>query len=308
MSAPPRVMVLTPQPFLEWRGSPLRVNGTVHALAELGLTVDLLALPFGQTPDLPPGVSVHRPPNLFRRASIPIGPSAWKLVYDVLLARLAVRLATRQPYAVFHGIEEAGWLAVRLARRHGARAIYEKHSDPVSHRGGAFKNLALHGYARLEAHMARTADLVIATGPGLARQVQRLAPAAPVHTIFDVPSSRAEPAPERVAALRERFCPDPGQRLAAYAGSFAAYQGLDLLFAAWPEIVRQFPTARALIIGGSPPEIAARRATLAAQGLAASVHFVGPVPPDELPDYLAAADVLLSPRGAGVNTPLKILD
>ncbi len=29
---------------------------------------------------------------------------------------------------------------------------------------------------------------------------------------------------------------------------------------------------------------------------------------DELPDYLSASDILLSPRLSGVNTPLKLLD
>ena len=36
--------------------------------------------------------------------------------------------------------------------------------------------------------------------------------------------------------------------------------------------------------------------------------FVGKVPPDELPCWLAASDIVLSPRIAGVNTPLKLLD
>ncbi len=36
--------------------------------------------------------------------------------------------------------------------------------------------------------------------------------------------------------------------------------------------------------------------------------FAGKIPPDNLPDYLAAADILLSPRISGTNTPLKLLD
>ena len=65
---------------------------------------------------------------------------------------------------------------------------------------------------------------------------------------------------------------------------------------------------RFVIIGGTPSEIEARRADLAAVGLADRVRFVGKVAPDRLPAYLSASDVLLSPRIAGVNTPLKLLD
>ena len=32
------------------------------------------------------------------------------------------------------------------------------------------------------------------------------------------------------------------------------------------------------------------------------------VDPDELPNWLSASDVVLAPRRAGINTPLKILD
>ncbi|MDD5707107.1 MAG: glycosyltransferase, partial [Kiritimatiellae bacterium] len=51
-----------------------------------------------------------------------------------------------------------------------------------------------------------------------------------------------------------------------------------------------------------------RKAALAAAGAADAAVFLGHIDPDELPDYLAAADILLSPRLAGMNTPLKLLD
>ena len=35
-SVPRRVMIIAPQPFFEWRGSPIRVSFLVRALAELG--------------------------------------------------------------------------------------------------------------------------------------------------------------------------------------------------------------------------------------------------------------------------------
>ena len=41
-------------------------------------------------------------------------------------------------------------------------------------------------------------------------------------------------------------------------------------------------------------------------GVAAATVFVGERPAEEIPAYLAAADVLVSPRSRGKNTPLKI--
>jgi glycosyltransferase involved in cell wall biosynthesis len=93
-----------------------------------------------------------------------------------------------------------------------------------------------------------------------------------------------------------------------YVGSFAVYQGIDLMFNSMPEVIRKQANARFVIIGGTPEKIAARKEWLKAQGIESSVLFTGKIPPDELPHHLAAADILLSPRIAGKNTPLKLLD
>jgi glycosyltransferase involved in cell wall biosynthesis len=80
------------------------------------------------------------------------------------------------------------------------------------------------------------------------------------------------------------------------------------MFAAIPHVVKYASQARFVIIGGSTEEISERQASLVVQGMGANVTFLGKIPPDTLPNYLAASDILLSPRVSGINTPLKILD
>ncbi|MDA0578448.1 MAG: hypothetical protein O3B24_10165, partial [Verrucomicrobia bacterium] len=58
-----RVLFIAPQPFLEWRGSPLRVSFNLRALTELGYEVDLLTFPFGDAVEIP-GAIIHRVPRL----------------------------------------------------------------------------------------------------------------------------------------------------------------------------------------------------------------------------------------------------
>jgi glycosyltransferase involved in cell wall biosynthesis len=126
--------------------------------------------------------------------------------------------------------------------------------------------------------------------------------------IPDIPSSLAEASRTGIAGARARCARQPDDLLIAYVGSFAVYQGIDLLFKSIPLVAREEARARFVIIGGSPAEIEARKAELAGAGVPQAAIFLGHIDPDRLPDYLAAADILLSPRLTGVNTPLKLLD
>lgn len=303
----PRVLLISPQPFFQWRGSPLRVRFDVQALAELGYDVDLLVMPVGEDKSIP-GVELHRAPNYIRAKELPIGPSLPKALLDVALYFKASALARRRRYRVFHGIEDAGPIAAVLARRHGAKMVFEKHSDPASYKKGFLRNAIMAAYRRVERFSILRADAVVATGPALVEQVRAIAPGKPVHHIFDVPSSLVEPDPALVRQARERLGLPPGAVLALYVGSFAVYQGIDLLFQAIPLALRKNPDLFFAVIGGSPEQIGQRQTALMDLGLADRVLFPGHVHPDELPHLLAAADILLSPRIAGGNTPLKLLD
>jgi glycosyltransferase involved in cell wall biosynthesis len=195
-----------------------------------------------------------------------------------------------------------------IAKLTGSRCVFEKHSDPASHREGLVKNVVLWGYRQVEAFTIRRSDAVIGTGLGLVDLIRQIAPASIVHHIFDIPSSLAEADEDKVNVIRSVLQRAPADIVITYVGSFAVYQGIDLMFESMPIVLREHENARFVIIGGSDEEIAERKAWLSLQGIDDAVKFVGKIPPDELPNYLVASDVLLSPRIAGNNTPLKLLD
>ena len=307
MSHPRRVLLISPQPFFAWRGSSIRVKFDAQALSDLGYEVDLLTIPIGD--DEPTPARVIRVWNLFGSRSISIGPSVLKLWFDLLLLIRGLSLIARNRYVAIHGTEEAGFLAWILARLSRTRAVYEKHSDAASYKKGFLQNLLLRGYLAVEHFTCRHADLVICTGPGLARQAAAVAPSARIHDISDIPSSLVEPEAGEISAASAAMRSDPDQIVATYVGSFAVYQGIDVLFDAMPDVLARQPTLRFVVIGGSETEIAERRSTLVSAGADPDrVAFLGLIPPDKLPAYLAASDILLAPRKAGVNTPLKVLD
>jgi len=302
-----QVLLISPQPFFQWRGSPIRVSFNAMALAQNGWAVDLLTLPIGERREMD-GVRIIRVANPFGVDNIPIGPSLHKVFFDVLLLWQGLRLIRRKRYDVIHGIEEAGIIALMLSRFAGCRAVFEKHSDPSSYKKGFVKNCLLRLYAGVEKITVRGAAAVIGTGPGLVRQVEEMKTGTPVFHIFDIPSSLVEATPDSINRIRTTLRKANDEVLLTFVGSFALYQGVTLLFAAIPEVVAQCPRARFVIIGGTDREISEAKKSLEIQGAAGAVSFLGKIAPDQLPDYLAASDILLSPRLSGVNTPLKLLD
>ncbi|MBQ7252135.1 MAG: glycosyltransferase family 4 protein [Kiritimatiellae bacterium] len=310
MTARPRILFLCPQPFFRWRGSPLRVAFDVQALSESGYGVDLVTMPVGEDHPIP-GVRHVRARNIIGAKELPIGPSPQKAVLDLALAAAAARLVKQNRYVAVHGVEDAGAIAAFLGRKHGIPVVFEKHSDPASYKKGIVRAAVLAAYRAVERRSIRAASLVLATGPALAEQAKAVArPGTIVRAVHDIPSSLAEATAEGARAAREALALPDGAVLALYVGSFAVYQGIDLLVDALGKALARVPDLHAAIVGGNAEEIAARKRQLEAAdpAIASRVRFLGMRAPDTLPDLFAAADILLSPRTQGTNTPLKLLD
>ena len=123
--------------------------------------------------------------------------------------------------------------------------------------------------------------------------------------IENVMGGDVEEAPQLDAAdVRRRWGIPAEARIILYTGTFEPYQGLDLLVDAMAIVSRRHPEATLLVVGGRPEQVEALRAT--AHSKSGRVVFTGYQPARDIAAYVAAADVLASPRIAGTNTPLKI--
>jgi glycosyltransferase involved in cell wall biosynthesis len=60
------------------------------------------------------------------------------------------------------------------------------------------------------------------------------------------------------------------------------------------------------VVGGERAQVAAAQAAADAAGASAIMRFTGQQPAREIPAFVAACDLLVSPRIRGTNTPLKI--
>lgn len=82
---------------------------------------------------------------------------------------------------------------------------------------------------------------------------------------------------------------------AIYFGSMHPLRGLDFLLRAWTQVQAALPAARLLMVGGQPEEVENLKRQAAELGLAQSMVFTGRVPRLDVPQYIAAAQVGLSP-------------
>jgi glycosyltransferase involved in cell wall biosynthesis len=128
----------------------------------------------------------------------------------------------------------------------------------------------------------------------------------PAVLIENAPGSGDDPEPGSGRAVRASLGIAPDAPFVLYTGTFEAYQGLDLLFAAMRTVTAVRPDARLVLAGGEPAQVEQARAEARRAGVGNVTIFAGRRSPEEIPRFLDAADVLVSPRSSGTNTPLKI--
>jgi glycosyltransferase involved in cell wall biosynthesis len=299
--------MLAPEPFFEPRGTPFSEYHRIKVLGELGHRVDLVTYPFGANVELPNLriIRAPRPPGLRR---VPIGPSWPKVLLDAFLIPTAIRQARRERYDAIHSHEEAGLLGVWLSRRLGIPHLYDMHSSlpqQLTNFRFARNGVLRRAFEQMEHRTVFGSDVVITICRDLYDHVHAMGAGDRAILIENVMGGDVEEPPHLTAAgVREQWGIPVSAPLVLYTGTFEPYQGLDLLFDAMGVVARSHPEARLLVVGGRAEQVERARARAATAGC--SPIFTGYQPAREIPAFVAAADVLASPRTAGTNTPLKI--
>lgn len=301
--------MLAPEPFFEPRGTPFSEYHRIKALGELGHHVDLVTYPIGCDVDLP-NLRIFRslrPPFV---RSVRIGPSFTKLVLDALMLLTIARRAWSGHYDAIHSHEEMGVIGVWLAKWLGIPHLYDMHSS-LPQQLNNFKYSQSAALRRMfnwmEEQMVHKSDVVITICQELQDTVTEMGVADRALLIENVMGGDVDESPSHTPeAVRAEWGIPAAAPLALYTGTFEAYQGVDMLIDAAAILARQRPDARLLVVGGEPAQVEQARARAHASGAAAVMVFTGQQPAKEIPCFVQAADLLVSPRIRGTNTPLKI--
>jgi glycosyltransferase involved in cell wall biosynthesis len=296
------ILLIAPQPFYQERGTPIAVNMLLKSLSRRpGTQVDVLAYHEGTDVSYP-NVTLHRTCAVPGTHNVRPGFSVKKLMLDVFLTFKALRMAARRRYDVVHAVEESVFIAMLIKMFFGVPYVYDMDSSmPMqmieTHPKMGFLASLMRAF---EGAAVRKAVLVVPVCESLASMATAYG-AAKVMILTDV--SLLQPGAESKENLRERygisgFC-------FVYVGNLEPYQGIDLMLESFALFLKDMK-AHLVIIGGTEQHI--KQYTILSQrlGIDANVQFTGPRPLDVMADAFHCADVLVSPRITGNNTPMKL--
>ena len=297
-----RVLFLAPQPFHEVRGTPLAVAALTRTLGELGHDVDLLTFPQGEAWSAPR--VRHMRSARVSGGRIRPGFSMAKAAQDIPFAWFAVRLARSGAYDVVHAVEEAALLVAPFLPA-GVKFVVDMDSDlgeQLAHSKSVVARLLGPLADTLHQRSLARADLAIVINARLEEAARRERPTLPVHRLEDPPLVSALTVADHEAAKALRVELDLGDApVALYTGNFEGYQGVEMMAHA----AALSEHAVFVFVGGEPEDIAGLKARLGPASLS-RCRFVGKQAPLTLPRWMALAEVLVSPRTLGGNTPFKI--
>lgn len=207
--------------------------------------------------------------------------------------------------------------AILAGRKLGLPVVYEMRAsweDAAVDHGTTVEGSVRYKLSRaLETWALRRASAITTICEGLrADIVSRGGIAAAKVTVIpnavDVDSFAYEPPAE--PGLRHELGLDCSTVL-GFAGSFYAYEGLDLLLEATTQLLPSHPEIKVLLVGGGPQD-ASLRTQAERLGIGDKIVFAGRVPHAEVQRYYGQIDLLCYPRKSmrltELVTPLKPLE
>jgi glycosyltransferase involved in cell wall biosynthesis len=303
MRTPTRVLILAPQTFFCERGTPISEENLIRVMSARGWQVDILTFAQGEDIELP-GVRIFRIPRLPGISDVPAGFSGRKIACDIAMFWSALDLVRRNDYDLLHGLEEAVFIAAAIRKLRGIPYVYDMDSVLSEQLINRFPGLVpfLPGLRYAEEVVVTDALAVVAVCDALARSAEELSTAPAVFRLED--RTQLGPRVDGVDSLRD--IAGEGKTIALYVGNFELYQGIDLLLEGFARASAGADDLALVLIGGSEQNLRKYGAQAEKLGVSDRVHFLGPRPVGHLRSYLEQADMLVSPRISGTNTPMKV--
>jgi glycosyltransferase involved in cell wall biosynthesis len=299
------ILLLAPHPFYQERGTPIAVHLLLNVLAKRDTHVRVITYHEGEEKTYPK-VQIQRIPRLPLIRDIGPGFSFKKIICDVYMFFSVWRAVVAKRPHVIHAVEESVFMAMIFRLFFRIPYVYDMDSSMAQQLVEGHPGLSI--FSRIlnwfEGRAIKKAVAVVPVCPALAELAQKHRPAklvllSDISLLFDAPS---RPAP----GLRQELDIPSSSTCFMYIGNLERYQGIDLLLESFALARQAIEDISLVIVGGTPGKITMYREKAAALDIADKVHFTGPKDSAMMGSLFQEADVLVSPRCKGLNTPMKI--
>lgn len=262
------------------------------------------------------GWHFYRTPEVRGEFSQLPGVSQWALMKQLENRLFEVASAVKPDLLHAHSPVLNAIPALRVGKRLGIPVVYEVRAfwedAAVDHGTTTEGSLRYRLTRRLETSALKKAAHIFTICEGLRADIVSRGVSADLVTVIpnavDIDAFDAGNLPD--LKLKTQLGLE-GASLVGFIGSFYAYEGLDLLLTALPEILKKRPEVRLLLVGGGPQDDALK-AQAKSLGLTDKVIFTGRVPHNQVQRYYDLIDVLAYPRHSmrltELVTPLKPLE
>jgi len=314
MSAPQaqrpfRIAMLAPCPFPSFQGTQVVIHDLAAALSRAGHRVHLLTYGESEYEAESFAFDLHRAPPM--GVGPRSGPSWRRPLADSALLHRAHTFLAKHDVDLIHAHNVEGLaIGLWLRRKHDLPLVYHAHNAMESELPSYYDSAPVRLGARLAGRLfdrtvVRRANAIVCFDTE--QRDLHITNGAQAGRVFVIPpgidaSRLQEPDPERVRALRARLGPGP---IVLYAGNPDRYQNLELLWRAWPEVIRTRPDARLLIASHHPHEDFPRLPSVPRPGTTLFEPYRSHA---ELKALYAIADVGVAPRTITTGVPVKVIN
>jgi glycosyltransferase involved in cell wall biosynthesis len=283
-------------------------------LSDMGHNVHIVTYPIGQGEIHVRRAKVHRTAAFRQEQNVKVGPSFGKFVLDFQLVRLLCQVIRRERIDIIHAHNYEGALVGIIAKWLTGRPLLYNAVNLMADELAGYRFIRpawlAQGLARaLDWFTPIFPDHITAVSPELRTWfIDHGVPAAKVDFVPAgiEPKLFDHPEPEK---FRQRYQLN-GHQVVMYTGVLNAYQRIHYLLRAFAVALREKPTARLLVVSPLVSEAHEReqRQFAAELGISRSVIWISPHALEDLPSYLALADVCVLPRPECPGHPVKLLN
>jgi glycosyltransferase involved in cell wall biosynthesis len=301
-------------PFPANHGSAASIREMSDTLTDMGHSVHIVTYPTGQEDIRVRRAKVHRTAPFRPETNAKVGPSTEKFVLDFQLLRLLCKVIREERIDIIHAHNYEGALVGIMAKWITGRPLLYNAVNLMSDELAGYKFIKpaflAHGLAHaLDWFIPIFPNHITAVSPelrtwfiehGVRPSKVDMVPAGIEPDLFD------HPQPDK---FRQQYQLN-GQPIVMYTGVLNAFQRVDYLLRAFAVALREQPKALLLVVSPLVSEVHEREQKHLAQelGISHSIIWISPHTLQDLPSYLALADVCVVPRPECPGHPVKLLN